>query len=65
LLIILLFLVNLSKEISEDDIPAIGTMLDFNDEDFAKAIDFSKGHIDENHKVLILAAILLYPKLIK
>ncbi|KAL4512346.1 hypothetical protein ABPG72_005348 [Tetrahymena utriculariae] len=55
----------LSKNKQEVEPPAIGTMIDFKEEDFDKAADFNRNHIDDSHNVLILAAILLYPKLIK
>lgn len=40
-------------------------MIDFKEEDFDKAIDFNRNHIDDSHNVQILVAILLYPKLVK
>ncbi|KAL4474855.1 hypothetical protein ABPG74_001551 [Tetrahymena malaccensis] len=55
----------LSKNKQEVEPPAIGTMIDFKEEDFDKAVDFNRNHIDDSHNVQILTAILLYPKLIK
>ena len=43
----------------------ISSLIDFTIDDFKKATDFKRNHAEDSHNVLILVAILLYPRLIK